>query len=181
VVNSESNGDGLINDKKDQSLWIYTSDCMPILIADKKQRIISAIHCGWRGIENMIISNTIIELLNRNSILEDIIVAIGPSISQRNYKVREDVYKKISTKLSYSENSNNIKYHKLISENIFERINSQEYLFSLQKAAVFQFISFGIKREAISIAKKCTFKLSSEFNSWRRDKKKVFQWSYISN
>ena len=32
--------DGLFNDKQNQSLWIYTADCMPILFADKKKDLL---------------------------------------------------------------------------------------------------------------------------------------------
>ena len=32
-------GDSLITQDKNQSLWIYTADCLPILIADVKNRI----------------------------------------------------------------------------------------------------------------------------------------------
>ena len=29
--------DGIVSDKQNQNLWIYTADCMPILFADKKK------------------------------------------------------------------------------------------------------------------------------------------------
>ena len=47
--------DGLVNDKHNQNLWIYTADCMPILFADKRKRYVAAIHCGRRGLEKKII------------------------------------------------------------------------------------------------------------------------------
>ena len=57
VIGSKTQGiakieaDGLINDRRNQNLWIYTADCMPILIADKRRRSVAAIHCGRRGLE----------------------------------------------------------------------------------------------------------------------------------
>ena len=42
--------DGLVSDKAMQSLWIYSADCIPILIADPRTNIIAACHAGWRGI-----------------------------------------------------------------------------------------------------------------------------------
>ena len=36
-VNAKVNADGLINDRHNQNLWIYTADCMPILLAKKKK------------------------------------------------------------------------------------------------------------------------------------------------
>ena len=38
--------DSLITKEKNQSLWIYTADCVPILIADKKTRNVAACYCG---------------------------------------------------------------------------------------------------------------------------------------
>ena len=42
-------GDALITKEKKIILGILTADCVPILIYDKKLRIISAIHAGWKG------------------------------------------------------------------------------------------------------------------------------------
>ena len=57
--NKRVEADGLVNDKHNQNLWIYTADCMPILFADKKKRCVAAIHCGRKGLENKIIKNII--------------------------------------------------------------------------------------------------------------------------
>ena len=35
----KADADGLIGDKCNQNLWIYTADCMPIFFADKKTRL----------------------------------------------------------------------------------------------------------------------------------------------
>ena len=79
--------DGLVNDKNNQNLWIYTADCMPILFADKRKRCVAAIHCGRRGLEMKIIKNLIKIFINIGCSKEDIIVAIGPSISTKNYLI----------------------------------------------------------------------------------------------
>ena len=46
--------DGIVCDATNQSLWIYTADCMPILFADKRKRLVAAIHCGRKGLEKKI-------------------------------------------------------------------------------------------------------------------------------
>ena len=51
-------GDSLITKDQFQSLWIYTADCIPILIADIKTRSIAACHSGLKGIKRKIISKT---------------------------------------------------------------------------------------------------------------------------
>ena len=42
-------GDGLITKKKGLALSVLTADCAPILIYDKKTKMIGAIHAGWKG------------------------------------------------------------------------------------------------------------------------------------
>ena len=84
--NERVEADGLISDKHNQNLWVYTADCMPILFADKRKRCVAAIHCGRRGLEINIIKNLIKIFYDKGSSKEDLLVAIGPSISKKNYK-----------------------------------------------------------------------------------------------
>ena len=79
--------DGIVCDKHNQNLWIYTADCMPILFADKTKRVVAAIHCGRKGLENNIIKNIIKIFCSKGCLKEDILVAIGPSISEKHYLV----------------------------------------------------------------------------------------------
>ena len=50
-------GDALITKEKKIILGILTADCVPILIYDKKLKIVSAIHAGWKGAYKGIIKN----------------------------------------------------------------------------------------------------------------------------
>ena len=42
-------GDGLMTDVPGVLLGIQTADCVPVLVADLKQRAVAAFHAGWRG------------------------------------------------------------------------------------------------------------------------------------
>ena len=42
-------GDALITHEPGVLLVVQTADCIPILLADTKQRAVAAIHSGWRG------------------------------------------------------------------------------------------------------------------------------------
>ena len=83
-------GDALITDKKKIALGVLTADCVPILIYDKKEKIISAIHAGWKGAYNGIIKNVVKFLLKNGCESKNLIAAIGPCISQRSYEVKND-------------------------------------------------------------------------------------------
>ena len=52
-------GDCLISKERLTSLWIYTADCIPILIADIKTRNIAACHCVLKGLKKNIILKTL--------------------------------------------------------------------------------------------------------------------------
>ena len=59
--------DCLITKANNQSLWVYTADCIPILIADTKTRSIEACHCELKGLEKKIIKKNI-EKFRKNRI-----------------------------------------------------------------------------------------------------------------
>ena len=54
--------DGLTSNKGNESLWIYTADCIPILFADTRKGFAGASHAGWRGISKGVLINTIKKL-----------------------------------------------------------------------------------------------------------------------
>ena len=42
-------GDGLMTAEPGVLLGIQTADCIPVLVADRKRRVVAAFHAGWRG------------------------------------------------------------------------------------------------------------------------------------
>ena len=84
---SKTDADGLIGNKCNQNLWIYTADCMPIFFADKRTRNVAALHCGRKGLEKKIIKNLVKIFDNFGTSRDDLLVAIGPAISKEHYLV----------------------------------------------------------------------------------------------
>ena len=83
-------GDALITDQKKIIIGILTADCAPVLIFDNKLKIISAIHAGWKGAYKGIIQKVIKEFKKRGSESKNLIAAVGPCISQKNYEIQND-------------------------------------------------------------------------------------------
>ena len=84
--NGES--DALITNKKNLGLAVSIADCTPVFIYDVKNKIIGAIHSGWRGTESKIVEKTLVKMMNDfNSKPVNLFAYIGPSISQNNYEV----------------------------------------------------------------------------------------------
>ena len=168
------NADGLICDNRNQNLWIYTADCMPILFADKNHRRIAAIHCGRKGLEKNIITNAIKSFEILGSSRKDILVSIGPSISADNYLLDKKTFYKFFFAIdrSFSKVNKNL--------NIFNNLNDYEPTpLDIKKYAYLQLLMENLDPNNIDISDECTYSLPNEFHSWRRSKNNKRQWSVI--
>ena len=115
------NSDAMITTYKKVALGVLTADCVPILVYDKRNKIIGCIHAGWRGALSGIIKKTIIKIKRKNS-RYDIFASVGPCISIKSYEVDLNFYKKFLAKAKKNE-----KYFKIKNKNkkIF---NLREYV-----------------------------------------------------
>ena len=145
-------GDALITDQKRIILGVLTADCVPVLIFDKKLKVISAIHAGWKGAYKGIIQNVVKHLKKRGSETENLIAAVGPCISQKNYEVQNDF------KSKFLKQSSKNKF-------FFKKIKNKTY-FSLNKYVNSQLKNLGVKK--IDIINKDTYNQKNNFFSARR-------------
>lgn len=69
---------------------VATADCVPVLLWDANERIVAAIHAGWRGVAAKILSEAVHFMRQR---VPDISfrVAMGPAMGANCYEVGEDV------------------------------------------------------------------------------------------
>jgi YfiH family protein len=145
-------GDALVTDKKSVPIAILTADCAPILVYDENTKMIAAIHAGWKGAYKGIIKKVIKFMIKKGCSPKNITAAIGPSISSKNYQVREDFIKKFIKK----DKKNYI---------FFKKTKNRIY-FNLSKFIHHQLKSLGIKK--IDIINKDTFNVKNNFFSARR-------------
>jgi polyphenol oxidase len=73
-------------------LGVQTADCVPILLADTRHRVVAAIHAGWRGT----LTRVAVKALGRMRMEfgtrpRDVLAALGPSIGRCCYEVGSDV------------------------------------------------------------------------------------------
>ena len=169
-------GDGLINDKDNQNLWIYTADCMPILFADKRKRRVAAIHCGRKGLEIKIIKNVIKLLYKNGCSKDDLLVAIGPSISEKYYSIDNKTLQKFYKESGHKESINYSGDEKVLCK--FK--NEDSIPLNLKKYAHIQLLNENIPNSNIDICNLCTHESNYDFYSWRRSKTFSRQWNFIS-
>jgi len=131
---------------------VLTADCLPIFVCNKNGTAVGIAHAGWRGLVNGIIES-LIESLDCNGV--DLIVHLGPAISQLSFEVGSEV------KSQYLSKNKNF-------ENCFTYLNNKYYL-DLYEAARVVLKSFGVN--SISGGDRCTYKESDQYFSYRRDGK----------
>jgi len=73
-------------------LGVQTADCVPILLADTRQRAVAAIHAGWRGT----LARIAVKALGRMRMEfgtrpRDVVAALGPAIGRCCYEVGPEV------------------------------------------------------------------------------------------
>ena len=151
------NIDALITQEKGVCLCVSTADCTPILLYDRKQQVIAAIHAGWRGSVNYIVRKTL-EQMNRlyNTQGGDIFAAIGPCIGFDAFEVGDEVYD------AFKQNDFPMEY---ISG---WKPETHKWHIDLQMANSVQLIDFGVPTEQIDICDICTFTHYEKFFSARR-------------
>ena len=90
--------DAIITDQKKLPIAVLTADCVPILLFDRKKKIIAAIHAGWKGAFKGIIKKVINFMIRKGCSKDNLIGALGPCIKQDSYNVRKDFIKKFIKK-----------------------------------------------------------------------------------
>ena len=82
--------DAVITDKPGLCVCVKTADCIPVLLYDTRQRIVAAVHAGWRGTVSRIVQKAI--TLMKPESPDDLHAIIGPGISLEWFEVGDEVY-----------------------------------------------------------------------------------------
>jgi polyphenol oxidase len=95
--------DGAITATPGLLIAIQTADCIPVLVADKKRRVVAGFHAGWRGTVKRIVELGVGRMrLEFGCRPEDLIAAIGPGVGQCCYGVGEEVRSEFESQFSYA-------------------------------------------------------------------------------
>ena len=144
--------DAVITNQKNLPIAVLTADCVPILIYDNKKRIVAAIHAGWKGAFKGIIDKVIKFMVKKGCSLKNITAVIGPSISVKNYEVKDDFMKKFIKK-----DKKSLKYFKIKNNKLYFDLSQYVYSQILQN-----------KIKNIETIKIDTFDIKNKFFSARR-------------
>ena len=155
-IRQKKDGDALITNIVNVPLLIFTADCVPIAIIDKKHKAIGLAHAGWRGTYDLIAKKTIEEMTkNYNTNPEDLVCIIGPSIGPCCYEVSQELVEKFNINFTNSE------------EKLYT-IENGKYKLDLWKVNEYIIKECGVKDENIINLKICTSCNSDKFHSYRK-------------
>ncbi len=142
--------DAMITSKKNLGLAISTADCAAIFIYDKKQKVIAAVHSGWRGSRKRILEKTLVKLRDDfNSGPGDLLVYIAPSISKKNYEVDKEVAGLFDKKY-YSP-------------------WGDKFLLDISRINYEILLDFGLNKKNIQVSSLCSYGMTNLLHSYRRD------------
>lgn len=96
-------GDGLVTSLPGVAIAILTADCLPVLLVDKRNKVVAAFHAGWRGTARRIVEKGA-GILRREfgSRPEDLWAAIGPGIRRCCYAVGEELRHEFESQFTYA-------------------------------------------------------------------------------
>jgi YfiH family protein len=84
--------DALITGTPGLLVGVQTADCVPILLADTRRRVVAAIHAGWRGTLARIVVKTLGRMrMEFGTQTRDVVAALGPAIGRCCYEVGPEV------------------------------------------------------------------------------------------
>jgi hypothetical protein len=96
-------GDGLMTAEPGLLLGVQTADCIPVLVADRKRRVVAAFHAGWRGTVKRIVEAGVGRMrLEFGCRPEDLIAAIGPGVGACCYAVGDEVFSSFESQFAYA-------------------------------------------------------------------------------
>lgn len=151
--------DGILSDISGTLVGVKTADCVPVLLGDCRTKGFAAVHAGWRGTAQSIVTKAIqLMRIEFGTDPGDLICAIGPAAGCENYEIGVDVIDAFAANFPESD-----KY--------FTPTRSGHSLIDLHTANRDQATAAGVPASSIYTAPFCTMDRTDLFFSYRKEKK----------
>lgn len=144
--------DGLVTKIPGLTLAIQVADCAAVLIWDSQNKVIAALHAGWRGAISDIVPNGIKKMKEHGAELSNMRAFVSPCISAKNFEVGMEVAEQFPDQfVNYTDFE---KPHVDLKSFIRNQLTEQ-----------------GISGNGIEIREECTIEGADNFYSYRREGK----------
>ncbi|QGS36245.1 peptidoglycan editing factor PgeF [Aerococcus viridans] len=149
-------------------LGVFTADCVPVLFYDEDSSLIGAIHSGWKGTVQDIVSWTFAKIKGQDPdlFMGKMKAILGPSIAQDSFEVDKDVADQF-TALGYADDF------------IQWDARRGKYLINNQATVAEQLKRVGFLPENIQFSDQDTLKMTDGF-SYRLDKTPGRHFNFIT-
>ena len=149
--------DALVTNVPEVCVAVSTADCVPVLLYDPKQKVVAAIHAGWRGTVQQIVAKTVRLMVNEyGSDPACLLAGIAPSIGIEAFEVGEEV--------ADAFRETGVDMSRIMKRNT---MTGKVHL-DLWEANRLQLLEAGLVSEHIEVAGICTHTHHEEFFSARR-------------
>jgi YfiH family protein len=98
--------DAILTDRPEVTLFMRFADCVPVLLADPRRRVVGLAHAGWLGTVRRTVAaavNAMVEQYRSNP--ADVIACMGPSIGAHHYEVGSEVIEQVRHTFGAEANS----------------------------------------------------------------------------
>ena len=161
VIILEENGrpevaDAVLTQKREIFIGICVADCVPVLLFDRRKFVAGAVHAGWRGTAAQILRKAIQTMFERfQSLPDDIMIALGPSIKGCCYEVDSEVHDALCG---------------VAGDGNYSVQKHGKYFVDLPSVNALQAVSLGVPQENIWVSDECTYCNHDKYHSYRYHK-----------
>ena len=147
--------DGYVTATPGVPLVVFTADCIPLLLADEKNRVVAAVHSGWRSTVADIEKVAVKKMLECGAEMEQIHACVGPAIGKCCFEVGPEVIDAVNALLCTDECS------------LYTQKENEKYMLDLKGVLKKCLLRTGISEENIEVITDCTMCLPERYWSHR--------------
>ena len=143
-----------VSDDPSFVLSVRAADCVPTLLADRRNGAVAAVHAGWKGTAAGAVARSVDAMASRfGSQPRDLVCAVGPAIGPCCYEVGPELARQ------FSAHPDAARWF----------LPGRTPRLDLWQATRDQLARAGVPAAHIHVAELCTFDHSGLFHSYRRD------------
>ena len=158
--------DGYVTNEPGVPIVVFTADCVPVLLEDRKHGVIGALHCGWRSTVADIEKEGIDKMVLLGARKENIHIAIGPAIEASCFEVGSEVVEAAEKLIGGAAS----RFYEKETDKVTGEIIRGKFLLNLKGIIKERFTQLGVKEEFIEIINECTMCNPDKFWSHRYTK-----------
>lgn len=122
--------DAIVTSKKGAAVGVLVADCFPLILFEKKKKILAVAHCGWRGIVGSVIENALQAIAEKGGESKEVLAAVGPGVCANCYQVDDVVIAEFKKRFPQGEGKiwvrQNNGYQLDLKAAIFSVLNGQD-------------------------------------------------------